>query len=614
MDGLSEEKYYKTVYGGWLGKNIGGTLGAPVEGRKERLGLTYYPVLPDGPLENDDLDLQLVNLHALEQYGTRLTARLIAQEWLEHVFFPFDEYGYALANLRRGLLPPVAGFFDNPFADCMGSPIRSEIWAMAAPGAPAVAARYAYEDANVDHAGGEGVYGEMFFAALESAIFAETDRDRLIAIGLSFIPEVCRTAKAVRDLQKWHRDGSSWTEARELVLLHHGSDNFTDAPQNVAFTILGWLYGESFEDAILKTVNCGYDTDCTAATLGAILGMIGGPEALPVKWTRPLGDKIVVSPPIKGFPVPADLNELTLRTMRIGRQVLACWGITPGASHWHPDDGIRALWREDPGRNRWLLPEPSSEPLGLELRLDYGAGGPSIGAGREKTLAFTLVNHSRESWQGRFSLDVPAGWEAGADQPIRLGPGESGSFPMRLRSGGSRAPSYRLTARIIRNHDQAVWHELSVPFSLVAAPEWQIGGPDGTWRDAVFSGTRLEWEQLPGSEEADGIYRARTRLTVPSGRTMRLIVASRTPVKVQWNGETLIESGDGEEWMPAFHRAPASQRFERFVEGGSYLLEIETVKNGRPLETRVLPVAGGEPSMAGPYFYFTDTLFTGFYD
>ena len=111
-----------------------------MEGAKELLQLTYYPELPDGPLENDDLDLQLVWLHALEQYGPFLTARELGQEWLDHVFFPYDEYGYALANLRRGLLPPVSGAFNNPFADCMGSPIRSEIWAMVAPGLPDVAA------------------------------------------------------------------------------------------------------------------------------------------------------------------------------------------------------------------------------------------------------------------------------------------------------------------------------------------------------------------------------------------------------------------------------------------------------------------------------------------
>ena len=34
---LNEQDYYRIVYGGWLGKNIGGTLGAPVEGKKELL-------------------------------------------------------------------------------------------------------------------------------------------------------------------------------------------------------------------------------------------------------------------------------------------------------------------------------------------------------------------------------------------------------------------------------------------------------------------------------------------------------------------------------------------------------------------------------------------------
>src|SRR5690606_20708292 len=129
---------------------------------KRLLDLTYYPELPDGPLENDDLDLQLVWLHALEQYGPKLNAWHLGKEWIDHVFFPSDEYGYALTNLRRGLVPPVAGWFGNPFTNCMGSPIRSEIWAMVAPGAPHVAAHFAYQDAIVDHAGGEGVYGEVF--------------------------------------------------------------------------------------------------------------------------------------------------------------------------------------------------------------------------------------------------------------------------------------------------------------------------------------------------------------------------------------------------------------------------------------------------------------------
>ena len=49
---LNEKDYWDKAYGGWLGKNIGGTLGEPVEGRMEVLELTFFPRL-EGPLPND---------------------------------------------------------------------------------------------------------------------------------------------------------------------------------------------------------------------------------------------------------------------------------------------------------------------------------------------------------------------------------------------------------------------------------------------------------------------------------------------------------------------------------------------------------------------------------
>lgn len=30
---IDEDEYYRRTYGAWLGKNVGGTLGEPVEGR-----------------------------------------------------------------------------------------------------------------------------------------------------------------------------------------------------------------------------------------------------------------------------------------------------------------------------------------------------------------------------------------------------------------------------------------------------------------------------------------------------------------------------------------------------------------------------------------------------
>lgn len=120
---MERKALYDRIYACWLGKNIGGTLGTPVEGCKEVMHLDWYPRLdPHGALPNDDLDLQLVNLHAMEQEGVRLGAEGIAAEWTEHVYFPWDEYGYSGTAMRMGFKPPFSGMFDNTFTDCMGSP------------------------------------------------------------------------------------------------------------------------------------------------------------------------------------------------------------------------------------------------------------------------------------------------------------------------------------------------------------------------------------------------------------------------------------------------------------------------------------------------------------
>ncbi|CAN7264831.1 ADP-ribosylglycohydrolase family protein [Paenibacillus sp. LjRoot153] len=621
---LNEQDYYRIVFGGWLGKNIGGTLGAPVEGKKELLELNFYPELPDGPLENDDLDLQLVWLHALEQYGPGLTARELGQEWLEHVFFPFDEYGYALTNLRRGLLPPVAGWFNNPFNDCMGSPIRSEIWAMAAPGAPEIAAHYAYQDAIVDHAGGEGVYGEMFFAALESAIFFEKDRDRLIEIGMKYIPEDCRTSKALKDLLRWHQEGKSWIETRLLILEHHGSDNFTDAPQNIAFTILGWLYGEDFEDAILKAVNCGYDTDCTAATLGAILGMLLGPEGLPAKWVKPVGDRIVVSPPIKGFPAPKNLDELTRRTIRMGKQILAAWdtGIMVHSelpTSWNPsvavretDEAIRELWEREVTSNHYLLPQGTKSNPDAALIIDFGPDGPAIGSGQRKVLQFTLTNRSLTPIHGKMALDLPSGWHGSATIEISLQPDESFKWDTEILAGPIAVASHELTFSWTRMHDHAVWSVQKVSFALVNSSRWIVWGPESSeWEEIYVPGNRIQWEKVGINAlglTLEGVYRAQTMLTNPIERKLRLIAAANSPITLKLNGQIVIACTETLEFMPAYHRAPEQQYVELTLAAGSHLVEVEAICDGSPLAVYILPVALLDTTSPGPFYYYTDIL------
>lgn len=292
----------------------------------ERLNFSFYDPIPTVAPPNDDLELQLVWLHIAEQSKGGLTAEDFARGWREHIHYMWDEYGRCRWNLRRGVPVESVGTFENPFHAGMGSPIRSEIWACLFPGDPGSAAHYAALDASLDH-GAEGIAGEVLFAVMQSLIAAGDGLESAIARGLAYLPAHCETARAVQLVRASFGEGAqAWDCWREL-LDRHGNDNFTHAPLNVALTIWALLYGEeNFETSILLAVNGGYDTDCTAASVGATLGLLGGAESIPSLWSEPIGDGVFVGPGILGVDAPATLGELTRRTLRLsGKLPTQAW-------------------------------------------------------------------------------------------------------------------------------------------------------------------------------------------------------------------------------------------------------------------------------------------------
>ena len=336
-----------------MGKNIGGTLGAPDEWRRQINNYEFYiQDLKGEAMPNDDLDIQLLWLIALEERGINIDAQTLGEYWVNYVTPHWAEYGTAKINMRAGLQPPVSGSFNNTYKDSCGSFIRSEIWACIAPGCPQVAAQYAYEDAIIDHGGGEGVYAEVFCAALESAAFIINDIRKLIEIGLSYIPENCATAQAVKTAIEYYDTKKTWREARDIILEKYrgrvppcnehlmskedvdkgfvdGILGF-DVPSNIGILIIGLLYGEGdFGKTLCTAVNCGEDTDSTAATAGSIFGIMRGIDAIPEKWIEPIGHGIkTVTLNLGdlgyfGNLVPADIDNLSMRTEKIARQVIA---------------------------------------------------------------------------------------------------------------------------------------------------------------------------------------------------------------------------------------------------------------------------------------------------
>jgi len=559
-----------------MGKNSGGTLGAPLEkgfGEAEPFNVWWYPKLEEGGIPNDDLELQLIWLLALEEVGPTLNASDLAQYWLDYVGYNFDEYGFQKTNLKLGLLPPVSSVSNNWFKDCMGCPIRSEIWACILPGYPRLAVRYAYEDAIIDHAGGESVYGELFNTAIQAAAFVVNDPRTLLEIGLSYVPDFSKTYAAIQAAMKAHSDGVDWKQARQRVLEATPHYNSQYSPINMGFQVIGWLYGNDFGDAICKAVNCGYDTDCTGATLGSFIGIVAGNSGLPEKWLKPLGTVIATNASWGGLrnidkgsrPLPKDCVELTERTITVAHRVLAHHGVSLDSipsdiDSLKANDNVRKLWKKNPWR---LDYESNTIPVGIEY-----PKSATIAPGQVKRLITHLENPHPSSIEVRVHLQgSPALTVTDPSRLVVLGGKSSVALSWDVAASRDLATTNRLNLVLTAEQRPAL---PTLPIVLLGASRWRLLGPlpangkndrelfdtvlepefikapltsaearTGAWRE-----TYSESNAVPLTEAftQTGVVYAQAFTWSPIARTARIGAPSNTPAKVWLNGRLIAES------------------------------------------------------------------------
>ncbi|MCX7794961.1 MAG: ADP-ribosylglycohydrolase family protein [bacterium] len=602
---LTEKEYYNKVYGCWLGKNAGGTLGTPLEsgwGKEEMFDVWWYPKLQEGGLPNDDLELQLIWLQALEERGLDINARDLAEYWLDCIAYNFDEYGLNKTNLKKGLVPPISGYFNNWFKHCMGSPIRSEIWACIAPGLPNLAAKYAYEDAIVDHAGGESVYGEIFNAVVESSAFVISDKMKLLEIGLSFIPKDCETAKAIKNAITAYKNGMDWKSARNFVLKNSYSPIAQYSPVNLGFQTIGFLYGEDFGDAICKAVNCGYDTDCTGATLGSILGIILGKDGLPTKWIEPLSDRIVTNASwggIRNIKEPKNLDELTQRVCRIGKKILALYG--EDSEPFIPKEDIKKLWYIPPTRIDYNLKT-------ISVSLDY-LDNPAIQFGKEKRFELIIKNPHPETLEANISCKFPQGWRVTPqEEKLILKPNEEHilSFSISLYDVKYINTSNRGNISIsIKERPEIP----EIPVVYLGSNRWLIShrfdgdidtethiekdtNPSGLgedWNIANFDENELLIE--PYFDNKPGIIYLRHYIYSPTARPIRIGLPSNCPFKMWLNGEKIHEVKTEGILRPNYGGDGRSYIVSNFKEGWNQVL-VKIERKDKPIEAHFVISSG----------------------
>ncbi len=167
-----------------------------------------------------------------------------------------------------------------------------------------------------------GIYGEMFVAAMIAAAFVLDDSLSIVEAGLAEIPRNSRLHTDIRQTIDLCCKYDFRAEAFELVLdalyqlLGHYPPVHTN--NNAAIVVAALLLGgNDFEKVVTIAVMDGWDSDCNGATAGSILGAMRGAENIPLKWKGPLHDTLYSE--IMDYH-PVSIQECARRSFEIAKR------------------------------------------------------------------------------------------------------------------------------------------------------------------------------------------------------------------------------------------------------------------------------------------------------
>lgn len=322
-------KLENKIHGAWMGRVCGCLLGKTIEGirtdelipflketgnypmhryilhsdldkvnlNKYKFGFNSrcYADTANGMPVDDDTNYTVLYQEVIEKYGRDFTPFDVSRAWL--AYQPKDAYctaeRVAFCNFVKGYEPPESAIYKNPYREWIGAQIRADYFGYINPGNPALAAEMAWRDASISHTK-NGIYGEMFVAAM-LAVAAETNNIKDIILGgLAEIPHTSRLYKEIISVLDGFEDGISQSECFKAIhkkFDEHIAHDWCHTISNAMIVAASLLYGQGdYGKSICIAVEAGFDTDCNGATVGSVLGMANGIDSIPDYWTKPIND------------------------------------------------------------------------------------------------------------------------------------------------------------------------------------------------------------------------------------------------------------------------------------------------------------------------------------
>ncbi|KAI1378160.1 ADP-ribosylation/Crystallin J1 [Hypoxylon crocopeplum] len=391
------EDYLERVYAGVLGKLIGVYLGRPFEGWthqrivKELGHIRYYVNERLGlPLvvTDDDVAGTFTFVRALEDHD-HPTSEDIGKTWLNYIIkgrtvFWWGGHGIstehtAYLNLKKGIEAPRSGAISTngkTIAEQIGAQIFIDGWAMAAPGNPVLAARFAQAAGSVSH-DGESIYAAKMWAAMEAEAFVSQDVDHLLETGLKFVPPDSLIATLIAEVRAWCAEDGDWLKTRQRIEDKYGYDKFSGfchVVPNHGIMIMALIYsGHDFHEAMHIVNTCGWDTDCNSGNLACLVAIMhglaafdGGPD-----WRGPIADRAFISSADGGYSIN-NAARIAYDIVNMGRKLVNEEPLAP------PKDGAQFHFSLPGSVQGFQAAAQNRNQVTIQQNIDESCGRPGL--------------------------------------------------------------------------------------------------------------------------------------------------------------------------------------------------------------------------------------------
>jgi hypothetical protein len=399
------------IRGGWAGKMIGVSFGAPTEFRSNGAinegEITWSPERVSNALGQDDLYVGMTMAETMDRLGFDATVEQYGEAFKDSQYDLWHANAGARRLLNLGIKAPMSGHPKyNIHANDIDFQIEADFIGLMSPGLPRESNKYCARVGRVmNH--GDGLYGGMFVSGMYTAAFFERDVRKVVEQGLACLPPESGYARVIKDVLDWSaKYPGDWKKTWHLIEDKWDTEDpcpdgaltpfNIDARINGAYIALGLLYGGlDFGRTLEIATRAGQDSDCNPSTAGGILGVMLGYSGIPDRWKG-------------GIPALADrqfaytrssLNDICRSTLeRALKLVQLAGGSVSGTDVVIPEQAPEAAPLE-----QWDMGVPVSrvavtdgawsfkgfsvvaDPTSRDTVVRMGAGG----AGAEATLRFT---------------------------------------------------------------------------------------------------------------------------------------------------------------------------------------------------------------------------------